>query len=95
MEYNHQHSLRIIITTVSPATQFLVALVSYSFQMMYYVVWDSIRCEGNCCNRSPRPPWFSVTLPAPTSDDIEVCICGNDGTDTEDTPIKLIQIFLQ
>ena len=57
------------------------------------VLWDGIRCEGNCYDRSP--PWFNITLPAPTSDDIEVCICGNDGTDTEDTPIKLIQIFLQ
>ena len=54
--------------------------------------WDGIRCEGKCCDKSP--PWFSVTLPVPTSDDIEVRIlCGH--ADGEDTPINLLEIYLQ
>ena len=30
----------------------------------------------------------------PTNNDVEVCICGHDGTDAEDTPIKLLEIFV-
>jgi hypothetical protein len=44
------------------------------------------------------PPWFStsVTLPSTTSDDIEVRICDQDeGTHNEDTPIQLLEIFVQ
>ena len=41
------------------------------------------------------PPWFSVNLDSPTSDDIEVCIMGTEGTDNEDTPIELLEIFVQ
>ena len=33
-------------------------------------------CTTNCCTFN-NPPWFSVSLPAPTSDDIEVRICGD------------------
>ena len=57
------------------------------------VLWDGIRCEGSCCDRSPS--WFSVSLPMPRNDDVELRICGHDGTDTEDTPIKLLEIFVQ
>lgn len=55
------------------------------------VLWDGIRCEGGCCNKSP--PWFSVTLQSTTSDDVEVRMCGFDNN--EDTPIKLLEIYVQ
>ena len=42
-------------------------------------------CEGECCSNGKSPPWFSVTLPNPTYDDIEVRICGDEGTRNEDT----------
>ena len=58
-------------------------------------VWDGEQCEGECCSNGKSPPWFSVTLPNPTSDDIEVHICGNEGTHNEDAPIQLLEIFIQ
>ena len=58
-------------------------------------VWDGERCEGECCNNGKSPPWFSVTLPNTTSDDIEVRICGDEGTNSEDTLIQLLEIYIQ
>ena len=58
-------------------------------------VWDGEQCEGECCSNGKSPPWFSVTLPKPTSDDIEVRICGNEGTHNEDAPIQLLEIFIR
>ena len=60
-------------------------------------LWDGEQCEGECCSRvnGKFPPWFSVTLPNLTSDDVEVRICGDEGTDSEDTPVQLLEIFIQ
>ena len=58
-------------------------------------VWDGEQCEGVCCSNGKSPPWFSVTLPHPTVDDIEVRICGDEGTSNEDTPIQLLEIYIQ
>ena len=58
-------------------------------------IWDGEQCEGECCSNGKSPPWFSVTLPNPTSDDIEVRICGDEDTDGEDTPVQLLEIFIQ
>ena len=58
-------------------------------------VWDGDQCEGECCSNGKSPPWFSVTLPNPISDDIEVRICGDEGTHNEDTPIQLLEVFIQ
>ena len=58
-------------------------------------LWDGEQCEGTCCTDSKSPPWFSVRLPNPTTDSIEVRICGNEGTSNEDTPIELLEIFVQ
>ena len=58
-------------------------------------VWDGEQCEGDCCNNGKSPPWFSVILPHPTVDDIEVRICGDESTNNEDTPIQLLEIYIQ
>jgi dynein heavy chain len=58
-------------------------------------LWDGQRCEGTCCTGTNSPPWFKVQLPAPTTDAIEVSICCDQGTDDEDVPITLIEIFVQ
>ena len=59
-------------------------------------LWDNQQCsnEGTCCT-SLAPPWFTVTLSDPTTDDIEVRICGDESTNNEDTPIELLDIFIQ
>ena len=56
------------------------------------VLWDGIRCEGGCCSKSP--PWFSVTLNTPTTDDVEVRMCGQYHY-LADTPIKLLEVYVQ
>ena len=57
-------------------------------------LWDGQQCEGSCCTGTKSPPWFSVQLSAPTNDTIEVCICGNEPTDNEDTPVELIELYV-
>ena len=58
-------------------------------------LWDGQECEGSCCEGTQSPPWFSVQLPAPTTDMIEVSICCDQGTTDEDTPVELIEIYMQ
>ena len=60
-------------------------------------LWDGEQCshEGTCCTGANTPPWFSVNLSSPTSDDIEVRIMGTESTANEDTPIELIEIYVQ
>ena len=60
-------------------------------------LWDGEQCshEGTCCTGTNTPPWFSVNLGSPTSDDIEVRIMGSQSTDDEDTPIELLEIYVQ
>ena len=58
-------------------------------------VWDGQKCEGTCCIGANNPPWFSVQLPVPTTEMIEVRICADESTDNEDTPIELLEIYVQ
>ena len=58
-------------------------------------LWDGKQCEGTCCADSKSPPWFSVRLPNPTTESIEVRICGDQETDDEDTPIELLELYVQ
>ena len=60
-------------------------------------LWDGQQCEseGSCCGGTQSPPWFSVQLHAPTTDTIEVSICCDQGTMDEDTPVELIEMYVQ
>ena len=58
-------------------------------------LWDGQRCEGICCTGINSPPWFSVQLPAPTTDAIQVHICCNEDTSNEDIPVELIELYVQ
>ena len=58
-------------------------------------LWDGYQCEVTCCTGAP---WFSVQLPATTSDSIEVRICGDESTTNENTPINLlltVRVYMQ
>ena len=59
------------------------------------LLWDGQQCEGQCCSNGKSPPWFSVDLPNPTSDDIEVRLCNLNSVGGEDTPIKLLELYIQ
>ena len=59
-------------------------------------LWDGEDCgSGSTCCELHDPPYFCKSLPEPTTDDIEVRICGDQGLADEDTPIELIEIFVQ
>ena len=60
-------------------------------------LWDGKQCssEGTCCSNGRSPPWFSVTLNNPTSNNIEVRICADYLATEEDTPIELLEIYIQ
>ena len=57
-------------------------------------LWDGEQCEseGSCCSTAP---WFTVDLVNPTTDDIEVRICSNSASSEEDTPIQLLELYIQ
>ena len=59
-------------------------------------LWDGQGCgpTSSCCTFN-SPPWFNVTLPSPTTDDIEVRICDNSSPQFSDSPIQLIELYVK
>ena len=59
-------------------------------------LWDGQGCgpTSSCCTFN-SPPWFNVTLSSSTTDHIEVRICMRSGSDYEDTPIHLIELYVK
>ena len=59
-------------------------------------LWDGQGCgpTSSCCTFN-SPPWFNVQLSSPTTDDIEVRICGDQRIGDEDTPVKLIELCVK
>ena len=62
-------------------------------------LWDGQGCgpTSACCTFN-SPPWFTVQLPSPTTDYIEVRICGdsgNYGQHAENTPIQLMELYVK
>ena len=71
----------------------------YSFAKQFYSedpLWDGAGCGGTstCCQFN-NPPWFCKQLPQPTTDDIELRLCADQGIDNEDTAIEKIELFVQ
>ncbi len=59
-------------------------------------LWDGVGCSGNntCCQFN-QPPWFCRTLPAPTTDDLEVRICADYVTSDENTYISNLDLYVK
>ena len=63
-------------------------------------LWDGQGCAGSstCCQFN-NPPWFCKQLDQPTIEDIEIRIMSNAENDAlleeEDTPVQLVEIFVQ
>ena len=59
-------------------------------------LWDGQGCGGNstCCEFN-NPPWFCKQLPQPTTDDIELRLCGNERISNEDTPIEIVEMYIR
>ena len=69
---------------------------TYVFYRIYNSdpLWDGQQCEGECCSNGKSPPWFSVELPNPTTDDIEVRICIPQPSH-DDVALKVLEIYIQ
>ena len=68
-------------------------------QIIYYSsnpLWDGEDCSSisTCCQFN-NPPWFCASLPDSTTDDLEVRICGNEPTTSEDTVITRLEIYVK
>ena len=59
-------------------------------------LWDGVGCTADieCCP-TDNPPYFLKTLPQPTTDDIEMRVCRNEGRDNEDIAIETVEIYVQ
>ena len=59
-------------------------------------LWDGAGCGGTstCCQFN-NPPWFCKQLPQPTTDDIELRLCGDNGFNHEDSAIEQIELYVQ
>ena len=60
-------------------------------------LWDGQDCRGlevTCCD-PPNLPWFCKELPRSTTDYLEFRICGDQSLADEDTPVDLIQLYIQ
>ena len=60
-------------------------------------LWDGFNCgsqEAECCNADGLP-WFYRQLSSPTSDDIELRVCGDQGINDEDNPVESYEIYIK
>ena len=57
-------------------------------------LWDGEECVTSCCDFN-NPPWFTVTLPSPTSDNIEVRICTDEPPSDERIYIQQIELLVK
>ena len=59
-------------------------------------LWDGEGCgSGSTCCELHGPPYFCKSLTEPMTDDIEVRICSDESLSLADTPIQLVEIFVQ
>ena len=58
-------------------------------------LWDGEGCgpTSACCQLN-NPPWFCTTLPQPTTDDIELRICGDQSLADEDIYVQFVDIHV-
>ncbi len=70
---------------------------AFSFTTFYSddPLWNGQGCGSNstCCEFN-NPPWFCKQLPQPTTDDIELRVCGDEDTNNEDTSIELVEMYV-
>ena len=60
-------------------------------------LWDGQQCNGNegpCCT-NPRMPWFIKALNETTTEDIELRMCSSEVPSNEDTPLEVIELYVQ
>ena len=78
-----------------PTTTELCSQVVESVFYSKNPLWDGRGCgeKDNCC-KFHKPPWFCKELPEATRDDLEVRICGSSYTSFGDTPVELVELYI-
>jgi len=57
-------------------------------------LWDGQNCTSSCCQFN-NPPYFTKTLPATTSENIELHICTADSSEDHYTPIDQVELYVK
>ena len=59
-------------------------------------LWDGVGCmpPNNCCTFN-TPPWFYREISEPTTDAIEMRVCRDEPSSSEDVQIEVIDLFVQ
>jgi hypothetical protein len=59
-------------------------------------LWDGQGCGRNstCCSFN-NPPWFFRSLESATSDGLEMRVCRDSGSDNEDTPFEVVELYVR
>ncbi len=69
----------------------------FSFAEVYSddPLWDGEGCGpySTCCENNTSP-WFCTTLPQPTTDDLELRLCGDQDLSNEDIEVTLVEIYI-
>jgi dynein heavy chain len=59
-------------------------------------LWDASGCASdNTCCLFNNPPYFNATLPAPTTDGVEVRMCHDQNSQDETVHIRLLELYVQ
>jgi len=58
-------------------------------------LWDGQDCANACECTLNSPPWFCKQLPQATTDDIEVRMCSNVSPGSENTPVKIMELYIR
>ncbi len=58
-------------------------------------LWDGQGCiDGNPCCSLNNPPWFSKTLPTPTTDDIEMRLCLENSATYSNIALEQMELYV-
>ena len=62
---------------------------------MKVTLWDGMNCGTlECCNFN-SPPWFTVQLPAATTDNIDAHLCGDESAASENFFVEVLELYVQ
>ena len=73
--------------------------LSSSRNLTFYAdnrLWDGDGCStGNTCCSNNNPPYFNKTISGPTTGNIEMRVCRDEGASNEDIAIESVEIYIQ
>ena len=58
-------------------------------------IWDGDGCPtGNTCCDPPNLPWFNRMIDPPSTADIELRLCQDEDSETEDVAVELFELYV-